>query len=529
MKGYGLALLCSIGILFTQAQSLQSSAFEFGKLTKEEKMDWHNGHYRDDKVYGTGSNKAITELLKDKAPKRKTVVAIIDSGVEIDHDDLEGQLWTNEDEIPGNGLDDDQNGYVDDVHGWNFLVNAEGEDTQYDNLEATRVLRLSKQLEKAEQAYPDWLTKDVLTQAAAIYNETKSEGDGLKQFSEVWKVIDSTAQSVLQKEDYDMEELKAVDAGDNEDIKRAKRTFAIFRTLGISKADLAEMSDYYSKLEAYYLNFDFDAKAGFEPEDFSYGNNHYEGPDAAHGTHVAGIVAANRNNEAAARGVAGDAALIMALRTVPDGDERDRDVAAAIRYAADNGAHIINMSFGKGISPEKELVYEALDYAASKGLLLVHAAGNDAENVDETHNFPNNKGVMESTKRQYMTIGAIGPSKKGKKLVADFSNYGQTQVDIFAPGVDIYAPIPNNSYEFFSGTSMAAPTTSGAAALIWAYHPGLSAAELKALLIESGIDLGKKKVRLPGSKDKVKFATLSQSGKVISVYNAIKALENQGN
>ncbi len=523
-------ILIAIGVALVSlvnAQSLQRVGATSGKLDREEKKDWHNGYIKDDKVYGTGANKALTELLADRQPKRKTVVAIIDSGVDTEHEDLKEHLWVNDDEVPNNGKDDDGNGYVDDVHGWNFLVDGEGNDIGYDNLEATRVLRLSKQAEMNGTPAPDWMTQDMLQQAAKIYNENNAEAAAMEQFGKAWVIMDSTAQAVLQKEDYTMEEMKEVDAGDNEDIKTAKKLFAIFRTLGVSKSDLEEMGSIYDKMNQYYLNMDFDPRAGYTPEDFYYGNNHYEGDHAEHGTHVAGIVAANRSNDLGTRGVAGGAAEIMAIRAVPDGDERDMDVAAAIRYAADNGAHIINMSFGKGISPKKEMVYEAIEYATEKGVLLVHAAGNDASNNDEVMNYPNNKALSDAAKARYLTIGALSPTKKKKKLLATFSNYGKGSVDLFAPGDDIYSTLPGDAYGFFSGTSMASPAAAGAAALIWAYFPELTADELRAVLINTGIDLGKKKVRIPGTKDKVRFSEITTTGKVVNVYGAVEQLLTQ--
>jgi subtilisin family serine protease len=520
-------LLIFIGGTIAQAQSLQSFEEATGKISREEKKDWHNGYIKNDKVYGTGANKALSEILEGQSPKRKTVVAIIDSGVDTEHEDLQENLWVNADEVAENGKDDDGNGYIDDVHGWNFLVDGEGNDIGYDNLEATRVLRISKQAEMSGDASPEWLTKELLQDAAKIYNENNAEAAAMEQFSTAWKMIDSTAQAVLNKEDYTMEEMKAVDAGDNDDIKTAKKLFAIFRTLGISKKDLSEMGSLFDKMNAYYLNMDFNPRAGYTPDDFYYGNNHYKGEHAEHGTHVAGIVAANRTNDLGARGIAGGNAEIMVVRAVPDGDERDMDVAAAIRYAADNGAHIINMSFGKGLSPKKGLVYEALEYATAKGVLVIHAAGNDASNNDDIMNYPNHIGLSAAAKGRYLTIGALSPTKKKKKLLATFSNYGRASVDLFAPGEDIYSTLPDNDYGFLSGTSMAAPAAAGAAALIWAYHPSLSADALKQLLIDTGIDLGKKKVRTPGSKDKMRFNEITSTGKVVNAYGALLQLSEQ--
>jgi len=523
-----MKLYISIGLFLIAgsafAQSLQSTQQTRKKLTSEAKKEWHNLSFKEAKVYGTGSNQVYLEILSKTPPKKKIVVAVIDSGVDTDHEDLSESIWTNEDEIPGNGKDDDQNGYVDDVHGWNFLVDSSGQDVIYDNMEATRVLRLSKQLKDAQKQYPEWLTEDVLTNAVNIYNESSQEMSGLGQFNLVYKKIDSTARAAIGKKEYTYEDVKNLSA-ENEDVRKAKRMFAVFRTLGIEKSDLKEMGTQADKYASYWLNFDFDPKAGMPQTGSNYGNNHYGGEHSEHGTHVAGIIAAARNNGKGAQGVAYGSAEIMVLRAVPDGDERDLDVANAIKYAADNGANIINMSFGKGISPDKGMVYDALEYAASKNVLIIHAAGNDSEDIDEANNYPNDDGLTETSQNSFLCIGALSPSKE-KKLTASFSNYGNENVDLFAPGEDIYSTLPGNKYGFRSGTSMAAPVASGAAALVWSLHPELTASQLRQLLIQTATDISSKKVLIPGSKEKVAFENLCNSGSVINAYSTLTQLEN---
>lgn len=519
-------LLSVILILITTlsyGQSLQSTSKTTKKLKAAEKKEWHNLSLKEDKVYGTSANRVYSEILSETSPKKKIVVAVIDSGVDIEHEDLSESIWTNTGEIPNNGIDDDQNGFVDDVHGWNFLVDSSGQDVIYDNMEATRVLRLSEQLNETQKPYPEWLTEELLRQAADIYNESMEEMSGLGQFSMVYKKVDSTVKAVTGKEEYSYEDVKNIEA-ESEDVKKAKRVFAIFKTIGIEKSDLHEMGMQADKYSEYWLNFNFDPKTGMPLTGSNYGNNNYGGKHAEHGTHVAGIIASTRGNEKGAQGVAYGSAEIMVLRAVPDGDERDLDVANAIKYAADNGAHIINMSFGKGISPYKDLVYEAMEYAASKNVLIIHAAGNDSEDIDVVNNYPNDDGLSEKSQTSFLCIGALSPVKN-KKLVASFSNYGQESVDLFAPGEDIYSTLPGNKYGFRSGTSMAAPVASGVAALVWSLHPELTAVQLQQVLLESGIEINNKKVLVPGTKAKEPFKKLCNSGSIINAYNALSRIK----
>lgn len=526
MRSYFLLLALFIG-LGTQSQSLQSVSKK--GLTEEQKEDWHNLDFEQNKVYGTSTNRVFEELVKDQKPKKKIVVAVIDSGIETDHDDLEESIWTNEDEVPDNGKDDDNNGYVDDVHGWNFLVDETGADITYANMEATRVLRLSKKLKETDGDYPDWLTNDVISRAVEIYNTNVDEYKDMAQIAQFYTRLDSALKSETGKDDYTFDDIIALDAP-ADPMKSIQGVFKALKKLGITKGDLVEMAETSAKYEDYYLNYDFVTREGFEPGESRYGNNHYEGEHAEHGTHVAGIIAANRENNLGARGIAYGCVEIMVVRAVPDGDENDIDVANAIRYAVDNGANIINMSFGKGLSPYKGLVDAAVQYAADNNVLLVHAAGNDSENNDEVENYPNPSYLTGETATTYLTIGASSPSTK-KDLTASFSNYGKSSVDLFAPGYDIYSTVPDNKFKFNSGTSMAAPVVSGVAALVWAYNPDLTAVQLRDILTTSATIPKRKKVLLPGGKkgkEKVPFSELSQTGGIVNAYNAMQLARSTG-
>jgi len=291
------------------------------------------------------------------------------------------------------------------------------------------------------------------------------------------------------------------------------------------KNELQDQLNHVESRANFHYNTEFDSRK-IVGDDYSnssqrvYGNNNVIGPDASHGTHVAGIIAATRGNNVGFDGIA-DNAKIMVVRVVPDGDERDKDVANGIRYAVDNGAKIINMSFGKGYSWDKNIVDSAVSYAESKGVLLVHAAGNSGQDNDVTSNFPNDS--LWGGKRfaaNWIEIGASQPERK--KLATDFSNYGKNNVDLFAPGQDIYSTIPNNKYEYFDGTSMAAPVVSGVAALVWSRYPNLTAVQMKEILMKSSVKLDKKVIRPHTKKEKVKFSELCVSSGLV---NAKAALE----
>jgi subtilisin family serine protease len=303
-----------------------------------------------------------------------------------------------------------------------------------------------------------------------------------------------------------------------------------FRSTGLDKV-LVEMMDHIDENLDYNLNVEFDARevAGddiYDINDRDYGNNNVEGEKADHGTFVSSLIAATRGNGIGIEGIANNVE-IMALRAVPNGDEYDKDIALAIRYAVDNGANIINMSFGKGYSPNKEWVDEAMQYAADNNVLLIHAAGNDSKNNDLDPSYPNDKTLSNKKIATWLEIGANSTDPK-KELCGSFSNYGAKDVDLFAPGVDVVGCVPNDEYAMLDGTSFACPVTSGVAALVWSYYPELTALELKEILMESTYDKGKKRVIIPGEKrKKTKFRELSVTGGIVNAYNALQMAEQK--
>ena len=458
-----------------------------------------------------------------KGRKAQTViVGVVDSGVDINHEDLKSIIWTNPKEIPNNGIDDDKNGYIDDVHGWNFL----GEINQ-DNLEYVRILK------KGDTSDPDY------KRAEEKYDkEFKDANEKIELYSQIKERIaqsDALIQKHLGKKEYTEEDLDKIDASSLQ-LLGAVRGMKYLLSNGVSvKETLEELSEgikHYEDRLKYGLNKEFNPRKVLNdnPDDITdkiYGNNNVIGPTAEgalHGTHVAGIIAAVRHNNIGIDGVA-DHVRIMPVRTVPDGDEYDKDVALALRYAIDNGAKVINTSFGKEFSPHKEWVYEALKYAAEKDVLIVNAAGNDTKNVDVQLTFPDDNINGKEFTDTMITIGALN-YEYNENLVASFSNYGKNNVDLFSPGVQIYATVPENKYKFLDGTSMAAPEVAGVAALIRAYFPKLKAREVKQILMESGLTPTVKEVLVGGRGEegeakRMLFSELSKSGKIVNAYNAI--------
>lgn len=502
-----------------------SSAF----FAQEDKtiVNWYNGG-------GSGMNteKAYKSLKKKES--KTVVVAIIDSGIDIEHEDLKGKIWVNTKEIPGNGIDDDKNGYIDDIHGWNFLGNVSGENQNYANLEKTRIYKTLR--DKYEKMEPNQvadkdkseyeLYKKVRLEVRKDREKYEQYAKQLEQLPMILQMVPGMVSNALGKTEYTLSDLEKWKPKD-EQMQQIKGIAIAMKTGELTEEVVKEQQESINQMLNYNLNADYDDRqyVGDNPNDFSdirYGNNDVEGPDALHGTHVGGIVGAIRGNNLGGDGVA-ENVLLMSLRAVPNGDEFDKDIALAIRYAVDNGASVINMSFGKGYSPNQKEVYEALAYANSKGVLLVHAAGNDAADVDNTDNYPTSMYEFQKEKLDlYLTIGASTRTPKGK-LAADFSNYGQTKVDVFAPGYEIYNTVPQSAYKKLQGTSMAAPMVAGVAALLKSYFPTLTMNEIKDIMLKSAKSYKGKMQTLPGSEDQVDFAKLSVTGAVIDVAAAVKA------
>ena len=497
--------------------------------------NWFNLDPAADGVQGVSTEKMYKELLGNE-PGQVVIVAVIDSGVDPEHEDLKDVMWVNEDEIPGNGIDDDNNGYIDDIHGWNFIGGKNGENVNHDTYEATRLYAKYKAMydgkdredlkKKERKQYDEYV---VLKE---IIEEKREELSGNLSFYEGLLGSIGELKKTMGKEDITAEDLEGFETEDPAMIQaKAVLTNALKQVGSLSEieGELEGAVEYFGNSLNYGYNPDFKPRSivgdnyanSYEK---GYGNNDVKGPDASHGTHVAGIIGASRDNGVGIKGVSNNV-RIMSVRAVPDGDERDKDVANAIIYAVDNGASIINMSFGKGYSWDKEAVDKAVKYAVKNDVLLVHAAGNSAQDNDTSDNFPNDtfgkKGLFGPKQAAtWMEIGALS-YKGGEDAPASFSNYGKTEVDVFAPGVQILSTTPDGGYESFSGTSMASPVTAGVAAVLRSYYPELTAEQVKEIIMAS-VDPLSQKVNKPGEEEQVPFSELSVTGGVVNVYKAVE-------
>jgi len=489
------------------------------ELTGEEISNWQHLDLIKDTIPGMSVDRAYKEIIRRKKGK-PVVVAVLDSGIDLMHEDIKNLLWTNGKEISGNNRDDDNNGYVDDIHGFNFL----GE-SYYEQWEYVRILRLGIGDKDYQAKAKRKFDKEYGEAMQTIYN--------MQGMSAMIEDANASIQKELGKETYTFEDLEnmSVDNGElNEKVNLLMQIFSFSDNLDELRAFIEEGVSYYSEQLKYKLNLEFDGRApvGDDPYNFfdrGYGNGNPQNllKDESHGTHVAGIIAAERKNDLGIKGVANHVE-IMSIRAVPDGDEYDKDIALGIRYAVDNGAKIINASFGKSFSPNPEWVYDAIKYAESKDVLIVMAAGNDGLDLDdpENPNFPNDHKFQIGQKfvGNVLTVGALAPLY-GAQMIAPYSNYGAQTVDIFAPGDDIFSTMPEDEYEFQGGTSMAAPAVSGIASLIRSYYPELTASQVKKIIMESGLSPA---IKVGVGEDADPEFTLSQiciSGKIANAYNAL--------
>jgi subtilisin family serine protease len=575
--------------LFTLAQSEKDTP----------KPNWFNLDLQQDGAFGISTEKAYQQLLKDK--KGETViVAVIDGGVDTEHEDLKSIIWTNPKEIPGNGKDDDKNGYIDDVHGWNFIGSAKG-DVEFDNLEMVRLLRKYKPMYTAVVNSTPLSPKQrkefqLYTRLVTDYTSNVQQAEmGFENISTIKKSMDEIVKKIGKATPTadDFDNYKSANDSESKVLRIIKSALKKDPDYTKFAKNINDGYKYYDTQIKYNLNMDYDPRS-IVGDDYKnskehiYGNANVKGPDAEHGTHVSGIIGAVRDNAIGIKGVANNV-RIMSVRTVPNGDERDKDVANAIRYAVDNGAKVINMSFGKSYAWDKSVVDAAVKYAESKDVLLVHAAGNDGESTEANNNFPTriytadtiDANFMNTPERKMPPGGGMNPAnqpggqgrssifggggmdnkpapvkvnidsirnarpraanwievgasgwKDDENLVAEFSNYGKSSVDVFAPGEKINSTIPDSKYEANDGTSMASPVVAGLAALIRSYYPSLTAVQVKDLIMKSVAKVDHKvRVReADGNTTKLPLTDISISGGVVNAYNALSlAQKTYGN
>lgn len=533
------AFLITLAFLPLQS-ALTDEPFSSVDSIHDKVLNWYNLDPVTDNIQGAAVDRTYNEILLTRVPRKKIVVAVIDGGVDIDHGDLGEKIWKNEDEIPDNHLDDDHNGYIDDLYGWNYLGNSAGENVHYENYEYVRAYKKYDSLYRdiksigdvppAEQNdYKYYLTSRKKYQEEL--KKAKEEKETIDFFENAFDEAACIVKTYLCKDTLIRSDLDSLETG-IDSVQNSVTILTYLYSNGLTPEALREYSEHNKDLLNKKLNPEMNYRAilSDDPSDIldrDYGNNDVKGPTPEHGTFVSGIIAAARNNGEGINGIA-DNTEIMVLRAVPDGDEYDKDIALAIRYAVDNGANIINMSFGKSFSPNKQFVDEALRYAENNNVLVVHSAGNDASNIDKTVQYPSRTFSDGTLASNFITVGATAENRDDS-FVADFSNYGRKNVDLFAPGVDMVSLYPENKYNSGSGTSFSGPVVSGVAALVWSYYPELKASEIKDILLQSVTRYAHLKVQYPtdeGKKNKmVQFNRLSQTGGTVNAYNAMLLAE----
>lgn len=498
-------------------------------LTDYQKENWQHLDLEADSIPGMSVNRAYKFLEGKKSTQ--VIVGVVDSGTDLKHEDLKDVAWVNEKEIPGNGIDDDKNGYVDDINGWNFLGKSYKEHLEYE-----RIL-MNPSLADAETL------AEVKAYQAKKVNEAKKTKESYANYLIGCEESAKALKKHFGSDKYTLKDIKSVKTTDpklEQAVSFSTQMFSYF-------SNLDEATEYFKKgiegaektIKGENLKTNYREVVGDNAYDINDkpgsgdGNTGHSEIGEAHGSHVSGIIGATRNNNKGMDGVANNV-KIMAVRSVSDGDEYDKDVALGIRYAVDNGAKVINTSFGKAFSPNKEWVYDAIKYAAKHDVLIVNAAGNDGKDIDVEKTFPNDAPDLQNeVADNFLTVGAMS-AKYNEELPAGFSNYGKKNVDVFAPGVQIYSTTPENEYKKFNGTSMASPNAAGVAALIRSYYPKLTASQVKHILMNSGtkIDFDVLKPGTGGRGAKplmVPFADLSVSGRVVNAYNAVRMADRMVN
>ena len=517
-----------------------SFAFAQDKMQNNDLKTWYHKDFSTTNVYGVNTNNAYKFLESKGLKPRTVVVGVLDSGVEVDHPGLINNMWKNPNEIPNNGIDDDKNGYVDDIYGWNF-IGGKTADVDADNLEVTRMVKKYQPIFEGTDSAKNRANQAKMPEEYAMYQKSKKlfdeKGSEAKQYYQYFSGFNNAIPSIVKTLNgktltkANLEAIKPASQEDSRNLQILNSLVQEAENVGKTPKEVEELLKkevegalkHYESQATKHYNLDFDPRKEIVGDNYDnynekhYGNNHYEGPDASHGTHVSGIIAGLPHGNEAQYGVAHKVAKIMTVRAVPDGDERDKDVANAIRYAVDNGAKILNMSFGKAVSPGKKHVWEAMKYAEKKGVLLVKAAGNDNQNIGENEYFPTNFMKQSDEKPFVSNMIVVGAStNNSQNLRARFSNYNGKMVDVFAPGQEIYSTVPDAKYEYLQGTSMASPVVAGAAAVLWAYMPSLTPQQIKEALVKT-VNKSTVNANVDSSAN---FDQISVAGGVIDLYKA---------
>jgi len=544
MKYLFLLMIFLLGFGSCATKTFQYRKYDNQKSNPKKIINLKNWQHKDiieDSIPGISLDKAYQEFLKNK--KGDTIiVAVLDTGIDMYHQEFRNTIWINTKEIPKNGIDDDANGYIDDVNGWNFLGNKKGENVEFANYECVRIIRKYGQLFKnrqedeiplvQKQAFKQYIK--ALAHYEIKLEKAKSENKFYSPAPKRYEDAIEALKEYFPNKNITIQKLDSIQT-DDKLLKKHIRNLRYCLEYDISYEDLLNYKKSAENALEYYLaENDYDERKiiGDDPEnidDKGYGNNDITGhaDTRHHSTKVSGVLAANRNNDIGIKGVT-NLVKIMPVVIAASGSEHDKDIALGIRYAVDNGAKVINMSFGNEFSLHREWVDDAIKYAESKDVLIVTTAGNFSTNIDEIHNnYPNDQFENgDNFVNNFIVVGGSSYTLN-ENLAGYFSSYGKSNVDIFAPGHNIYTTYNNNEYTFSVGTSMACPLVSGIAALIRSYYPNLTAAEVKQIIMESGVsyDIMVNKPSESEEKELVPFSSLSKSGKIVNAYNALLMAE----
>lgn len=534
-------------LIFCALLFATTSAFSQSNNSSNPPVNWQLMDWQKDGYPGISLEKAYNELLKNKKPLKKIIVAVVDCGLDDTQPDLAGMEWTNKKEIPGNGIDDDHNGYVDDVHGWNFTGNLSTETLE----EVREYVRLRGKFEnktdsddlKKDPQYSYW-KKILAAKNKKLIDMETTEKRG-RMFINTLQTLQDYWSKKLTKDSIAIKDVRYGQPGADADstVIKAQTLFMQQTQHAPKRIDSLKLKFLIGEIKKGNEDNNYALQAAQtiieknDPEFFrkeavgddpttntkkNYGNPNIV-PSEPHGTECAGTIAALRNNGIGGNGITNSVEIMPVRMTASHSyaDERDKDVANSIRYAVDNGAQVISMSFGKTISPQKKWVDEAVKYAEQKGVLLIVGAGNESTNSDSVPDFPSATYDDSTISTNLMKIGA---STYDSTLVASFSNYGARTVDAFAPGVSIYTTSINNKYESVSGTSFSTPVVAGLAAFIWSYYPKLTYRQIRYCIEKSATPIQTLVIK-PGTDEKVPFNSLCKSGGIVNAYNAVKLAE----
>ena len=511
--------------------------------------NWQHQVSENNSVKSTSLQKFYSEKFK-KSTLNSIIVAVLDSQIDLNHEDLKDQIWVNTKEIANNNIDDDNNGYIDDVNGWNFIGKPNGGYFRYWNFEYSRIVSLKKEYLKLNIKTPsdsllffnEYSKIDEKHKEELVYHKNwfksleyavkiRSKAiDTLKYFFPKGDYTYERLDSLYQKSKLNEKTFKQRRDANDEDLGALINSVMIAIQMGLKQNEqLFELKNQLDSIVFRNLNIDFDDRKYIcdNPDilEKGYGNNKLNSNiyQLTHSTEVSSIIAGQRNQI----GVNGfhNNIKIMPLCISTSGDEYDKDIAMAVYYAVDNGAKVINMSFGKEFSLNQKWVSDAFKYAEEHNVLLVHGSGNNSFNVDKNSYYPSDIDYVRNKEKEvvanFINVGSVS-KRTDSTMVSPFSNYGKENVDIFAPGEEIHVAKPYTEYGYDSGTSLAGPMVSGTAALIWLYYPNLTVHQVKNIILESGITIDKMVVK-PGTKEEmVPFSDLCKTGKVLNTYNAMQ-------